>query len=70
MDRLKHWKWQVAVGAPFMPPVYLNYGDWLYTMAKGFGWDAATAVLVPFILVAGMSVALVAAFVKFHEKDD
>ena len=70
MNRLKHWKWQVVVGAPFMPPIYLHYGDWLNTMAKSFGWDSVIASMAPAILMLVMSGGLLAAFVKFHEKDD
>ena len=70
MDKLKHWKWQVAIGAPLMPPVYLYYGDWLNTLAKGFGWDEVMAAVSPVVLMLAMSVALAAAFGKFREKDD
>ena len=53
-----------------MPPAYLHYGDWLNAMALGFGWGKELAIVFPAVLTLAMSVMLVAAFTKFHEKDD
>ena len=70
LEKLKHWKYQIMLGAPVMPWLAMQYGDWLRTVALGFGWGETTASVIPAFLTLGMTVALFVAFVKFHENDD
>ena len=70
MNKLRHWKYQVMIAAPFVPWLLVNALDVVYQAAISFGWHAAPAGISALITVAVACVAFLAGYITIHEHDD
>ena len=69
MNKLRHWKYQVMIAAPFVPWLLVNALDMVYETAISVGWDPALAGISAPITVFVASGIFLAGYANIHEQD-
>ena len=69
MKKWKHWKYQLVVGAPFLPWLLMQHIDMTYNTGLALGWHDTAAGLVTMFLTLGMIAVFIVGYFKLHEHD-